>query len=111
MDVFAAVAEPSRRVLLDLLVRGERPAGDLVAALPSLTQPAVSRHLRVLRDAGLVTVRPEAQRRLYSLRPERLAEIDAWLEPYRRYWTRHLDALERHLDTVHNPKPTEERNA
>jgi len=98
VDVFAAVAEPSRRVLLDLLVRGEAPAGDLVAALPSLTQQAVSRHLRVLRDAGLVTVRPEAQRRLYSLRPERLAEIDAWLEPYRRLWADRLDALERHLD-------------
>jgi DNA-binding transcriptional ArsR family regulator len=98
VDVFTAVAEPSRRQLLDLLADGERPAGDLVAALPRLTQPAVSRHLRVLRDAGLVSVRPDAQRRVYALRAERLAEIDAWLAPYRRYWARHLDALERHLD-------------
>jgi len=63
-----------------------------------LTQPAVSRHLRVLRDAGLVTVRPDAQRRVYALHPQRLGEIDAWLEPFRRYWSSHLDALARHLD-------------
>lgn len=101
MDVFEAIAEPNRRALLDLLAEGERSAGDLVASLPSLTQPAVSRHLRILRDVGLVEVRPEAQRRIYALRPERLAELDRWLSRYRRYWSDHLDALERHLGTVH----------
>jgi DNA-binding transcriptional ArsR family regulator len=108
VDVFEAVAEPSRRVLLGLLAEGERPAGDLVAALPELTQPAVSRHLRVLREAGLVDVRAEAQRRVYSLRAERLREIDAWLAPYRRHWARHLDALERHLDQTRASNATSE---
>ncbi|MQA94431.1 MAG: metalloregulator ArsR/SmtB family transcription factor [Streptosporangiales bacterium] len=97
MDVFEAVAEPSRRTLLDLLLEGERPAGELVAGLPALSQPAVSRHLRVLRDAGLVDVRVEAQRRIYALRPTGFAEVEAWLERYRRYWSGHLDALEGHL--------------
>src|SRR5689334_5001055 len=100
MDVFEVVAEPNRRVLLDLLVEGERSAGELVAALPSLTQPAVSRHLRALREAGLVEVRSVSQRRIYRLRPEGLAELDAWLGRYRRLWADHLDALERHLDRV-----------
>jgi DNA-binding transcriptional ArsR family regulator len=98
VDVFSAIAEPSRRRMLDVLARGERPAGDLVALFPRLSQPAVSRHLRVLRDAGLVSVEPRAQQRVYALRAERLAELDAWLAPYRQYWTRHLDALEHHLD-------------
>ena len=97
-DVFEAVAEPSRRFLLDLLADGERSAGELVAALPDLTQPAVSRHLRVLRDVGLVESRIDAQRRIYRLRPGGLTPLDAWLERYRRYWAGHLDALERHLD-------------
>jgi DNA-binding transcriptional ArsR family regulator len=97
-DVFEAVAEPSRRVLLDLLADGERSAGELVAALPDLTQPAVSRHLRVLRDVGLVESRIDAQRRIYRLRPGGLTPLDAWLDRYRRYWAGHLDALERHLD-------------
>lgn len=94
---FAVLAEPSRRQILDLLREGERPVGDLVDRLP-LSQPAVSKHLRVLRDAGLVEVRPDAQRRLYRLRPEPLAEIDAWLAPYRRLWTRALDRLDQHLE-------------
>ncbi|HEX4213838.1 MAG TPA: metalloregulator ArsR/SmtB family transcription factor [Candidatus Dormibacteraeota bacterium] len=98
MDVFSAVADPSRRKLLDLLADGERPAGDLVEILPGLTQPAVSRHLRVLREAGLVDVRPDAQRRVYSLRPEGLAQLDHWLDRYRHFWGAKLDALERHLD-------------
>lgn len=97
MDVFEAVAEPSRRALLDVLAEGERSAGELVASLPELTQPAVSRHLRVLREAGLVDVRQDGQRRIYALRADGLAEIDAWIGRQRRYWTRHLDALERHL--------------
>jgi DNA-binding transcriptional ArsR family regulator len=94
---FSVLAEPARRDILDLLREGERSVGDLVAALP-LSQPGVSKHLRVLREAGLVAVRPEAQRRIYGLRPEPLAELDAWLAPYRRLWSRRLDALERHLD-------------
>jgi DNA-binding transcriptional ArsR family regulator len=93
---FAVLAEPTRRSILDLLREGERPVGDLVDHL-AISQPAVSKHLRVLRDAGLVDVRADAQRRLYRLRPEPLAEVDAWLAPYRRLWTQSLDKLERHL--------------
>jgi DNA-binding transcriptional ArsR family regulator len=94
---FAALAEPTRRSILDLLRDGERPVGDLVDHL-RLSQPAVSKHLRVLRDAGLVDVRVDAQRRFYRVRPEPLAEVDAWLAPYRRLWTRSLDALGKHLE-------------
>jgi len=94
---FAALAEPTRRTILDLLREEERPVGDLVVHL-ALSQPAVSKHLRVLREAGLVDVRVDAQRRLYRVRPEPLAEIDAWLEPYRQLWSRSLDALGRHLE-------------
>ena len=97
MDVFEAVAEPSRRALLDALIDGERTAGELVATLPGLTQPTVSRHLRVLREVGLVEVRPDAQRRIYALRADGLVAIDDWIDRYRRYWADHLDALERHL--------------
>lgn len=98
MDVFEAVAEPSRRILLDVLRDGERTAGDLVASLPGLTQPTVSRHLRVLREVGLVEVRSDAQRRIYALRADGLVEMDDWLGRYRHFWSAHLDALERHLD-------------
>ena len=94
---FAVLAEPTRRTILDLLRDEERPVGDLVDHL-ALSQPAVSKHLRVLREAGLVDVRVDAQRRLYRVRPEPLAEIDAWLEPYRQLWSRSLDALGRHLE-------------
>ncbi|HEY3064091.1 MAG TPA: metalloregulator ArsR/SmtB family transcription factor [Chloroflexota bacterium] len=100
MDAFEAVAEPHRRALLDALRHGARPAGELVAELPRLTQPAVSRHLRILRETGLVQVTTDAQRRVYSLKPDGLNEIDQWLERHRQYWTRHLDALEHHLDTA-----------
>lgn len=96
---FAVLAEPSRRHIVELLADGPRSVGDLVAQL-GLSQPGTSKHLRVLRDAGLVTVRPDAQRRLYELRPQPLAEIDAWLAPYRRLWERSFDALERHLDAM-----------
>jgi DNA-binding transcriptional ArsR family regulator len=96
-STFEILAEPTRRRILDLLRERERSVGELVDRL-TLSQPGVSKHLRVLRDAGLVQVRIEAQRRWYGLRPEPLTEIDAWLEPYRRLWTQHLDALERHLD-------------
>ncbi|WP_319433505.1 metalloregulator ArsR/SmtB family transcription factor [Mycobacterium sp. RTGN5] len=98
MDVFEAIAEPSRRVLLDTLASGDRTAGELVAALPDLTQPSVSRHLRILREVGLVEVRPDAQRRIYALRADGLVAIDSWIEQYREFWTSHLDALERHLN-------------
>ncbi len=103
MTIFEVVAEPNRRRILDLLREGERPAGDLVAAL-DVGQPTVSRHLRVLREAGLVAVRPDANRRLYRLQPERLVELERWIEPYRRFWGGRLDALERHLDTLSSPE-------
>ena len=96
---FEVLAEPRRREILDLLRGGERPVGELVDAL-ELSQPAVSKHLKVLRDAGLVEVRQDAQRRWYRLRPAPLAEIDAWLEPYRDLWRTRLDALEAHLETM-----------
>jgi DNA-binding transcriptional ArsR family regulator len=97
MTTFELVAEPTRRTILDLLREGERSVGQLVDHL-GLSQPGVSKHLRMLREAGLVGVRRDAQRRWYRLRPEPLTEIDAWLEPYRRLWAGKLDALERHLD-------------
>ena len=90
------LAEPNRRRILDLLRGGERPVGELVAQM-TLPQPAVSKHLRVLKDAGLVDVRAQAQRRLYRIRTEPLAELDAWLAPYRSLWSKRLDDLERHL--------------
>ncbi|MDQ0377342.1 ArsR/SmtB family transcription factor [Amycolatopsis thermophila] len=101
-STFEVLAEPRRREILDLLRASERPVGDLVERL-QLTQPAVSKHLKVLREAGLVEVRQDAQRRWYRLRPEPLAEIDAWLAPYRRMWDASLDALERHLDSMEEP--------
>ena len=91
------IADPNRRRILDLLRDGERPAGDFVRAL-TISQPGVSRHLRILREAGLVTVREDGQRRLYSLRPEPLRALDQWLQPYRRFWGARLDALEHHLN-------------
>jgi DNA-binding transcriptional ArsR family regulator len=94
---FDALAEPARRQILELLRQRERPVGELVERL-KLSQPGVSKHLRVLREAGLVRVRPEGQRRWYGLRAEPLAELDAWLQPYRELWAGRLDALERHLD-------------
>ena len=96
---FDALAEPMRRRILDLLRDGERGVGELVERL-GLSQPGVSKHLRVLREAGLVSVRPEGRRRWYGLRPEPLAELDAWLAPYRELWGGRLDALERHLDEM-----------
>src|SRR3984957_5193899 len=93
---FEALADPRRRELLDLLRAGERPVGQLVDQL-GLSQPGVSKHLRVLREAGLVTVRHDAQRRWYGLCPEPLAEIDDWLAPYRAFWSERLDVLARHL--------------
>jgi DNA-binding transcriptional ArsR family regulator len=97
--VFEVLAEPHRRRILDLLRDAERPVGDLVGIL-RVSQPAVSKHLRVLRDAGLVEARIEAQKRVYRVRPEPLRQLDDWLAPYRAMWTAHLDALESHLDTM-----------
>jgi DNA-binding transcriptional ArsR family regulator len=94
---FDVLAEPTRRRILDLLLDRERPVGDLVARL-NVSQPGVSKHLKVLREAGLVEVRHDAQRRIYRVRAEPLAEIDDWLAPYRRLWASRLDSLERHLD-------------
>ena len=99
VTAFEVLAEPTRRRILDLLREGERPVGDLVDATAQ-SQPAVSKHLRVLRDAGFVEVRAEAQRRLYRLRAEPLQTLDEWLAPYRRLWSSHLDDLERHLETM-----------
>jgi DNA-binding transcriptional ArsR family regulator len=97
LAAFNVLGEPRRLAILDLLRDGERPVGDLVDLL-RLSQPAVSKHLRILKEAGLVEVRPDAQRRLYRIRPEPLAELDDWLAPYRQLWTTHLDRLEQHLD-------------
>jgi DNA-binding transcriptional ArsR family regulator len=97
--LFAALAEPQRLRILDLLLEAERPVGEIVNAI-ALSQPAVSKHLRVLREAGLVAARVDAQRRIYSVRPEPLLAVDRWIEPYRRLWSDRLDALERHLDST-----------
>ena len=97
VTTFAVLAEPTRRRILDLLLERARSVGELVD-LVGLSQPGVSKHLRVLRQAGLVGVRHDAQRRWYELRVEPLAEIDAWLQPYRQLWSGRLDALERHLN-------------
>jgi len=96
---FDVLAEAHRRSILDLLRDSERSVGELVDVL-GVSQPAVSKHLRVLREAGLVTARSDAQRRLYRLRPDPLRAIDEWLAPYRRLWSASLDALERHLDAL-----------
>ena len=99
LSIFDVIAEPNRRRILDLLLERERPVGDLVDAL-AVSQPAVSKHLRVLRDAGLVESRTDAQRRLYRVRAEPLHSIDEWLAPYRAMWSALLDDLERHLDSL-----------
>jgi DNA-binding transcriptional ArsR family regulator len=98
-SAFAIVAEPNRRAILSMLLASERSVGEIEREL-RLSQPSVSKHLRVLREAGFVGSRIEAQRRLYRLRPEPLMELDAWLVPFRRFWSRHVDALEQHLDEM-----------
>jgi DNA-binding transcriptional ArsR family regulator len=108
---FSVLAEPNRRQILDLLLASECAVGELVRAT-TLSQPAVSKHLRVLRDAGFVESTVDAQRRLYRLKPEPLQEIDAWLAPFRRFWSAHVDALERHLDRMDRmdpPTPTKKK--
>ncbi len=98
-SAFAIVAEPNRRAILSFLLSSERSVGEIEREL-GLPQPSVSKHLRVLREAGLVESRIEAQRRVYQLRPEPLMELDDWLAPFRRFWSKHVDALERHLDRM-----------
>ena len=96
---FAVIAEPTRRAILSMLSTSERSVGELMDQL-RLPQPSVSKHLKVLRESGFVESRVEAQRRVYRLNPQRLEEVDLWLAPFRRYWSRHVDALEQHLDQM-----------
>lgn len=102
-SAFAIIAEPNRRAILDLLASSERSVGEIERQL-KMPQPSLSKHLRVLREAGFVEARVDAQRRMYRIRPEPLMQVDAWLAPFRRLWSSHLDALERHLDRV-DPVP------
>jgi DNA-binding transcriptional ArsR family regulator len=103
-STFAIIAEPSRRAILGLLATSERSVGDIEEQL-RLPQPSVSKHLRVLREAGFVESRVDAQRRLYRIKPEPFMELDSWLAPFRRFWSGHVDALERHLDRISQVPP------
>ena len=102
-STFAIIAEPNRRAILSLLASSERSVGEIERRL-RMPQTSVSKHLRVLREAGFVEARIEAQRRVYAIRPEPLKEVDEWLAPFRRFWTAHVDALERHLDRMAQEK-------
>jgi DNA-binding transcriptional ArsR family regulator len=104
-SVFEIIAEPNRRAILSLLVSSQQSVGDIERQL-GMPQPTVSKHLRVLREAGFVESTVDAQRRLYTLKPEPFQEVDAWLEQFRRFWSAHLDALERHLDHMEESSPT-----
>jgi DNA-binding transcriptional ArsR family regulator len=104
-SAFEIIAEPNRRAILTLLLSSEQSVGEIERQL-RMSQPTVSKHLRVLRDAGFVEATVDAQRRLYRLRPEPLQEIDAWLDQFRRFWSAHIDALERHLDRMEESTPT-----
>ena len=107
-SVFEIIAEPSRRAILSLLVSSEQSVGEIEYQL-SMPQPMVSKHLRVLREAGFVEATVDAQRRLYRLKPEPLEEVDAWLAPFRRFWSAHVDALERHLDRMDQSPSTRKK--
>jgi DNA-binding transcriptional ArsR family regulator len=107
-SVFEIIAEPNRRAILSLLVSSEQSVGAIERQL-RMPQPAVSKHLRVLRDAGFVESTVDAQRRLYRLKPEPFREVDAWLEQFRRFWSPHIDALERHLDRMSRDRLSRER--
>jgi DNA-binding transcriptional ArsR family regulator len=107
-SVFEIIAEPNRRAILSLLASSQQSVGEIEQRL-HLSQPTVSKHLRVLREAGFVEATVDAQRRLYRLRPEPLQELDAWLAPFRRFWSAHIDALEEHLDRMDPATPTEEQ--
>jgi len=108
-SVFEVVAEPNRRAILSLLAASEQSVGEMERQL-RMTQPTVSKHLRVLREAGFVESTVDAQRRLYRLKPEPLQEIDAWLAPFRRFWSAHVDALERHLDRMDQTIPAKKKS-
>jgi DNA-binding transcriptional ArsR family regulator len=107
-SVFEIIAEPNRRAILSLLVASEQSVGEIERQL-GMPQPTVSKHLRVLREAGFVESTVDAQRRLYRLRPEPLQEVDAWLAPFRQFWSAHLDALERHLDRLDRSRTTKRK--
>jgi DNA-binding transcriptional ArsR family regulator len=107
-SVFEIIAEPNRRAILSLLVSSQRSVGEIERQL-GMPQPAVSKHLRVLREAGFVESTVDAQRRLYRLKPEPLREVDSWLAPFRRFWSAHVDALERHLDRMERSTPTKRK--
>jgi DNA-binding transcriptional ArsR family regulator len=104
-SVFEIIAEPNRRAILSVLVSSQQSVGEIERRL-RMPQPTVSKHLRVLREAGFVESTVDAQRRLYRLKPEPLQEVDAWLAPFRRFWSAHVDALERHLDRMDQSTPT-----
>lgn len=107
-SVFDVIAEPNRRAILSLLASSQRSVGEIERQL-RMPQPAVSKHLRVLREAGFVESTVDAQRRLYRLRAEPLQEVDAWLAQFRRFWSAHVDALERHLDRMEQSTPTKKK--
>ena len=106
--MFEIIAEPNRRAILSLLVSSQQSVGEIERQL-RMPQPTVSKHLRVLRDAGFVESTVDAQRRLYRLKPEPLQEVDAWLAPFRRFWSAHVDALEGHLDRMDQPTATKSK--
>jgi len=108
MEAFEILAEPNRRAILSLLVSSEQSVGEIERQL-HLPQPTVSKHLRVLREAGFVKSMVDAQRRLYRLKPEPFREVDAWLTPFRRFWYKHVDALERHLDRMDRSTPAKRK--
>ena len=107
-SVFAVIAEPSRRAILSLLIASEQSEGDLERQL-RIPQPTVSKHLKVLRDAGIVESIVDAQRRFYRVKPEPLREVDDWLYPFRKFWSKHVDALERHLDRMEASKASKKK--
>ena len=107
-SAFEIIAEPNRRAILGLLASSEQSVGEIERQL-RMAQPTVSKHLRVLREAGFVESTVDAQRRLYRLKPEPFQEVDAWLEQFRRFWSAHVDALERHLDRMDQGTPTAEK--
>jgi DNA-binding transcriptional ArsR family regulator len=109
-SVFEIIAEPNRRAILSLLVSSQQSVGEIERRL-RMPQPTVSKHLRVLREAGFVHSTVDAQRRLYQLKPERFQEVEAWLAPFRRFWSAHVDALERHLDRLHHLTPAKSKTS
>ena len=109
-SVFEVIAEPNRRAILSLLASSHQSVGEIERQL-RMSQPTVSKHLKVLREAGFVEATVDAQRRLYRLTPEPLQEVEAWLVPFRRFWSAHVDALERHLDRMDQPSRTKRRTS